>query len=75
MSRSASLLLGFGGSRVGVKIRFGLDVRRGVDCVEGGSFMASHLGVVLRCVVRLTSSWEAFLGHRVSECVVASRVW
>ncbi len=27
------------------------------------------------CVVRLSASWEARLRRRVSDCVVASRVW
>jgi hypothetical protein len=27
------------------------------------------------CVVRLSASWEARLGRRVSDCVVASKVW
>ena len=31
--------------------------------------------LVLRCVAWLTASREARLGRRVSECVVASRVW
>ncbi len=41
---------------MGVKICFGLKVRRGVDCFVGGSLKASRPGVVLTCVVRLTAS-------------------
>ena len=47
-SRSASLLLMFGGVWVDVKFGFVLRVRRVGACVVGGSFRASHLGQ-LRC--------------------------
>ena len=35
----------FGGWGVGVRLRVGLEVRRMADCVEGGSFRPSRLGV------------------------------
>ncbi len=35
----------------------------------------SGLGFVLRCVAQLTAPREALSRRRVSECVVASRVW
>ena len=57
-SRTASLLLGFGGVWVDVKMFLCLKVRRAADCVVGGSLRASHR-----------------LGRRISDCVVASRVW
>ncbi len=39
------MLLGFGESGAGVKIRFGLKMRRAVDCIVEGSFRAARLGV------------------------------
>ncbi len=75
------MFLGFGVGVVGVKNRARSEVRRATDCVEGGSFRASRLGVwrcsvglgqhvafVLRCVARLNASREASLGRRASEC-------
>ena len=44
-SRTATLLLGFGGGKVGVKIRFVPWVRRAVACVVKGSFRALRLGL------------------------------
>ena len=41
--------------------------------VVGGCVL--EFGLVLRRVAWLTASKEAPLGRRVSECVVASRVW
>ncbi len=57
-SRTASLVLGFGGVWVDVKMFLCLKVRRAADFIVGGSFRASHR-----------------LGRRISDCVVASRVW
>ncbi len=34
-----------------------------------------QFALVLRCIARLAASRESRLGRRVSECVVASRVW
>ncbi len=45
VSRSASLLLGFGGAGVNVRTCFGLKMCRADDCIVGGSFRAPFLGV------------------------------
>ncbi len=45
MSRSASLLLWFGGSGVGVKMCSGLEVRRAVHCVVGNYLRVSRFEV------------------------------
>ena len=47
-------------------LKFELDFR----CVARLKFE-----LVLKCVARLTASREAPLGRRVSECIVAFRVW
>ncbi len=69
-----------------VKIGLCFKVRRATDCVVGGSFRASRLGVyrrfygsvslifVFRGASSGTSCKEARLGRRVSECIVVGRV-
>ena len=83
LTRTASLLLGFGDVWVDVKMLLWLWVRRAAACVMGGSFRASHREILLclwvrraaDCVVRGSFRATYRLGRRISDCVVASRVW
>ncbi len=47
----------------------------GVENVVRLKARRAEFELVLRCVAYLTASMEAPLGHHVSECVVAFRVW
>ena len=65
-----SLLLRFGGVWVDVQFcfLFWLLLR------FGGVWVDVKNGFLFWCVERLPASWEARLGRRISDCVVASKV-